>query len=307
MQQTFGALNNPGRPLDMQSSTAVLDDISLPGSAPWPQTPLDPSEPRITFAPEATVRVHYLRNAAIAFAALCASISLAYRPDVLDRPVARFVNQFAHRSPTLDLAFWSLDGCFVFSGFALMAAIWYCWFGNSDADSRARILVGTLLAFPTGAISRLLQHTVPSHPRPFYDPALHFRAPFLTLEKPLNTWNSFPSDHVTVFAALLTVICLARPRLSKFLIPYFIVVESARVYMGAHYPSDLFGGAALGALVISLAQMPRVVAIGRRLLLFEVSAPAWFYMIAFFFTSRMANLFLDLRTVGSYFFHLHHR
>lgn len=306
MQQTLGTVNTVGPTLDAQASAPSLSGLprarraaSLAGRS-LQATTSSPATSRDVPAPS------YLRNAAVAFAALLGAITFVYHPDVLDRPVTRFVNHWAHRSPTLDLAFWSLDGCFVFSGFALTALIWYCWFGNTDEDSRARILVGALLAFPAGAISRLLQHTVPSHPRPFYDAVLRFRTPYLMQEKPLNTWNSFPSDHATVFAALLTVICIARPKLSKFVIPYFILVESARIYSGAHYPSDLLGGAALGAMVIWAVQAPRILALGRRLLRFEITSPALFYMCAFFFTTCTATLFLEIRTVGSYFFHLHH-
>ncbi len=292
MQQTLDTVLNPAG--DARVTT-------LRSTATW-----STSAQRTPRVAETAARP-YVRNAALALLALVGSIALAYAPNVLDRPVARFANQFAHRSQTLDLVFWSLDGCFLFSGFALVACLWYCWFANSDSESRARILAGSLLAFPAGAISRLLQHTVPSHPRPFYDAAIHFRTPFFMLDKPLNTWNSFPSDHVTVFAALLTTICIARPKLTKWIVPYFILVESSRIYTGAHYTSDLLGGAALGALVIWAAQAPQIVALGRRTLRFEQTAPAWFYLGAFFFTSQMATLFLEARTIGSYFFHIHHR
>lgn len=284
MQQTLATITGPGQTLEHTENLPAAEGLRIAHTADN----------------------RHLFNAAIAFVGLLAAIGLARKPYLFDRPVSAFINQFAHRSPSLDLVFWSLDGCFIFSGFALAALIWYCWFGSTQEDSRARILMGTLLAFPIGAVSRLLQHAVPSHPRPFYDPALHFRMPYLMQEHQLNTWNSFPSDHVTVFAALVTVICIARPSLTKFVIPYFVLVESARVYSGAHYPSDLFGGAALGSMVIWLAQRPRMVAIGRRLLRFEIVSPALFYAFAFFFTSRLANLFLEVRTIGSYFFHIHH-
>lgn len=248
-------------------------------------------------------RQRYIRNAAIAFAALLGAIALAYHTAVFDRPISRFVNQWAHRSVVLDTAIWSLDACFLFSGFVFTAFIWFCWFANKDEGSRARLVVGTLVAFPAGCVSRLMQHTVPSHPRPFYDQLLHFRGPYLLGDKPLNTWNSFPSDHVTVFAALLTIICIVRPKLAKFLIPYFIVVESARIYMGVHYTSDVLGGAALGALVIWAMQTPRITELGRRVLRWEASSPGLFYMAAFAVTWGTSNLFLEPRTIGSYLLH----
>lgn len=306
IEQTLGTLATPARPAEPHRNTASREGVSAPGaSIPHfnggaKAAASAGSRLNVTGAADRT----YLRNAAIALAGLIGSIVLAYAPNAFDRPVTRFVNQWAHRSAALDTAFWSLDACFVFSGFTLMALIWFCWFENPDAESRARLAVGTLIAFPAGCISRLLQHTVPSHPRPFYDTLLNFRAPYLMGDKPLNTWNSFPSDHVTVFAGLVTAICIARPRLSKFVIPYFAIVESARIYMGAHYSSDVLGGAALGVMVVSAAQSPRAVALGRRLLRWETASPGRFYLAAFFLTSAIASLFLEIRTVASYFVHL---
>lgn len=61
--------------------------------------------------------------------------------------------------------------------------------------------------------------------------------------------NSFPSDHATLMFALAA--SLAMSPLRKFgllLLPIGLAVGWGRVYLGAHFPLDILGGAALGVL-----------------------------------------------------------
>lgn len=58
---------------------------------------------------------------------------------------------------------------------------------------------------------------------------------------------SFPSGHsVTAFASATALACVA-PRLGKWLLLLAVLVALSRVITGAHYPSDVIAGAALGA------------------------------------------------------------
>src|SRR5579875_2640537 len=87
----------------------------------------DPARP--TEASPARRNPKYIRNAGISFATLLLAFGLASKPDLCCRPITRFLNQWAHRSITLDTAIWSLDACFLFSGVVLTALLWFCWFG----------------------------------------------------------------------------------------------------------------------------------------------------------------------------------
>ncbi len=223
------------------------------------------------------------------------AIVLVRNPHLFDWPLTKIINHEANRSQIFDVAFYDLDHYNTFSGLLLMAFVWFCWFGVDLFEEHARILVGTLLAFPVGMLSRFLQHQLSTHPRPFYDPAFGFIRPSMLDATPLNTWNSFPSDHATAFGALVIVIMLQRPRLGWFVIPWFVLLECARVYMGAHYPSDLIGGVALAGIVVLAAQAPWVIHIGQRVVRWERSSPSWFYMLAFLLSSQVATLFSDLR------------
>jgi len=137
-----------------------------------------------------------------------------------------------------------------------------------------------------------------THPRPYYDPALGFHHPSMMSQTPLNTWDSFPSDHAAVLFSLAAVICLTRPRLGILAFVWMAFAESSRAYMGAHYPTDLIGGAALGSFFVWGAQGNRVIAIGRRIMAWGHAAPGVFYACAFFLTYQIATLFAELRSIS---------
>jgi undecaprenyl-diphosphatase len=66
----------------------------------------------------------------------------------------------------------------------------------------------------------------------------------------LATGNGFPSGHAAVAFALATIAWLwFGPRVRWVFLALAIVVAFARVYVGAHFPLDVFAGAGLGTAV----------------------------------------------------------
>lgn len=236
--------------------------------------------------------------AAIAFAVFLMCYVLARFPAYFDAPLERSINRLANRSPALDRLFYDLDTYFTFSGVVLFSLLWWCWFAERRIEARSRLLAGVLASISGGIAGRFLQHTLSSHPRPFYDPQLSFNVPSVLGNTPFNTWDSFPSDHATVFIGLATVLCLARPGLGFCTAVWIVIVEFSRAYLGAHYPSDLIGGAALGCGLVLLANTDPALALCRPIVARERASPAAFYLCGFFVSYQIATLFQDIRSAA---------
>lgn len=106
----------------------------------------------------------------------------------------------------------------------------------------------TRMAALASALSLALSH-IPVH---FLKKLFPRKRPYLTLEKTLFPTNplqdhSFPSGHTTAIFSVIIPFVLYAPVLSLLLIPLAICVGISRIYLGLHYPSDVFAGMLLGS------------------------------------------------------------
>lgn len=63
-----------------------------------------------------------------------------------------------------------------------------------------------------------------------------------------SAW-SFPSGHSTFFFAMATALYLYNKKWGTWFFVTTILITTARVIAGVHYPSDIIGGAVIGVLV----------------------------------------------------------
>lgn len=61
-----------------------------------------------------------------------------------------------------------------------------------------------------------------------------------------SKYQSFPSGHVACSTAFFVALCFARPRIGGALLAIPLLIAISRVYLTAHYLSDVFFAAALG-------------------------------------------------------------
>jgi len=179
----------------------------------------------------------------VAFAAVCALAALATEADAgLDRAVFLAINQLAARW----LPAW-LPSNLTILGHGLVAVMML-----APLLRRApQVLAAGLYAAPLAALFSRCGKWLVSAARPaaVLDPS-SFR-----IQGPvLSGHNSFPSGHsITIFLVVSALILAderlrARPIAALGLLCAGLLAASSRVMVGAHWPSDVLAGAALGML-----------------------------------------------------------
>ncbi len=227
----------------------------------------------------------------------------------LDLSTLHWLNQFAERWPALDAAAaWAVDSNLL-KGEAFMAVTWWLWFAAGERQARRRqILIATLAAAVLAVIagrvltgSGAFEGVLPFRLRPLADPRVGFLPPSAldpgVAER--RAWSSFPSDHAMVFSALSTGLAYVSWRLGLLAHGYWLlVVALPRLYAGLHYPTDILGGAVIGALVavaLNTATVRRVVASAPLRALERW--PRAFYAGFFLFTVQLALMFQEARAL----------
>ena len=126
----------------------------------------------------------------------------------------------------------------ILAGPTLLVFLWV--FGDPD-ERRAAVSAGlsALLALAVAATISSLYF----HPRPFMDGLAHNYLQH-------GPDSSFPSDHATLLFALGWSLALIPPSMlpRAWVVPMAlaIAVGGSRVFLGAHYPLDIFGAAVVG-------------------------------------------------------------
>ena len=160
-----------------------------------------------------------------------------------DRAVFEFLNGLGGHVPVIDNMFSGLANDY-FLIISLCLVLVALWFGTRDAVQRKINQMAVISAAISLGISQAIVDILNVffyRPRPFTLLPTH-----LLFYAPHD--SSFPSNAATIaFAAAFGVFFVSR-KAGYFALALASVLAFSRVYVGIHYPSDVLGGAAIGAI-----------------------------------------------------------
>lgn len=97
-----------------------------------------------------------------------------------------------------------------------------------------------LVVYLLGSALAFIGKQIIQRPRPFETGVIENLIP--------DSGFSFPSGHAAVLFTALPILIAAFPKKRWLIVALFFLVILARVYVGIHYPTDIFAGALIGIL-----------------------------------------------------------
>ena len=162
----------------------------------------------------------------------------------LDDQLLLAINSFARHTPALHgpLLAYAKYGVVLFAAVLLAALVAARHRSSRDLAATGWAVVALLAGL---ALNQPVGHVF-TEARPY---ATH---PGILRLADVTTDFSFPSDHAVMAGAVAAGLLLAHRRLGALAVAAALLMAFARVYIGAHYPWDVLGGLAFGALIAVL-------------------------------------------------------
>ncbi len=183
-----------------------------------------------------------------------------------------------------------------------------CWLWFKPEPRRKWLRPLLLDALTSGVVAlvvgRVLALALPFRDRPFSRGDLAFALP--DVENGLRTWSSFPSDHAVLAFALAASLARISPGMGLCIgIHSLVIVCLPRIYLGLHYPSDVAGGALIGATCAwAVSSLAARSTLNRSLMEIERTRPAAFYTAGFLLLFSITEMFNGFRTLAVFFFRM---
>ena len=179
--------------------------------------------------------------------------------------------------------------------------LWAAPRAQHEAEERESMLCIVLATAFSLVIGRAIQNRFVS-PRPLMVPEIAALYPPVFHDYRLD-WNAFPSDHMALYFTLALGVYLLRRPLGIALIAWSLGgVGFPRVYAGYHYPLDILGGMAIGAMSLAIVWYARAwlhPLLGKAVRLasrYPAAATAAVFVIVF----QIATVFNTVREIGEF-------
>ena len=225
--------------------------------------------------------------------------STGHAISMLDDRALLWINQYLGRWPLLDAFLAWMLNAHLFKFGPIVVAICALWFARSAQQERTRRLLidGVLSGAVALFVGRALALLLPFRERPVNRADLEF---VQGVEVGARTWSSFPSDHAMLAFALAVSLFRLSPALGIWAMLHAIVLICLpRLYFGYHYPSDLIGGALIGAAIaLAWAGWPGRRAATEPIMRAERQHPALFHAVAFVVLFEFTEMFDSLRVAA---------
>jgi undecaprenyl-diphosphatase len=141
-------------------------------------------------------------------------------------------------------------------GLVLLGLAW-----RRGSEEWTRIFLAMLLAMLlAGVAGTVIKHTI-SRARPSVHAEIRWGGPRFGSK---YEYQSFPSGHVGASTAFFGVLLIARRRVGLACLPIPILIGFSRMYLGAHYLSDVVCAAVLGTLCALVVAYFLLLPIGNR-------------------------------------------
>ena len=227
-----------------------------------------------------------------------------------DFKVELFLNQCVGRHPWFDRMIGLTNAINLLQGGVMVLLIVFLLF-DRDRPGQLRkgfeVLLGSVFFSIFAVLSaRALALSLPFKARPIADSALHFRLPPGESLVLIN-WSSFPSDHAALFFALAAAILMTSKRAGILAFAWVISgVCFPLLYLGVHWPSDIFMGTILGVSFAQFSRVPVIREFVRRTVtdMHQHHARA-FFAILFLWSYETIILYEDVRNVLKWLVHAH--
>lgn len=222
--------------------------------------------------------------------------------------IIRYLNEYARAYPKFDILINFICHNHLFKGGILMLLVYWLWFRRSDAIQyiREHIIMLLISSVVSLFFVRAIVLFLPFRSRPIHNPDIEFILPVGALPI-METWTSFPSDHAVLFFTIATGLWFIFNEMKLRVVGVGIylyvvlVILFPRVYLGLHFPSDIFFGALGGGIIAYALRTERLRAIiTHSVLKYEGQAPGVFYSAFFFITFQIAIMFDPFREIAEF-------